>query len=158
MGRCNRIGAHAVLLVAAGGLALALGARAADPGSASPIGNWLADDGKSHVQIYACGEKLCGRVSWIRDPLGADGKPRRDTENPDPSKRSQPIVGLEVLKGFVADDSGPGQWEGGTIYDPEAGETYKCTLALQDANTLRVHGYVGIALFGKTQLWTRLPS
>jgi uncharacterized protein (DUF2147 family) len=123
----------------------------------SALGNWLADEGKSHVEIYACGAKLCGRVTWIRDPVGPDGQPRTDVENPEASKRSQPIVGLEVLKDFVPDDGHPGQWEDGTIYDPEEGSTYKCTMALQDPNTLRVHGYVGIALFGKTQIWTRLP-
>jgi uncharacterized protein (DUF2147 family) len=153
--------AIAAAVGAAGGMpgTAAYGAAAGAPsGAPSAFGTWLADDGKSHVRIHACGAELCGRVTWIRDPLGADGKPRTDVENPDASKRSQPIVGLEVLAGFVADESAPGQWEGGTIYDPEEGKTYKCTLALQDANTLRVHGYVGIALFGKTQIWTRLPS
>ncbi len=143
-------GATAAALWLASGVA-----SAADTPSA--LGNWLADEGKSHVEIFACGAKLCGRVTWIRDPLGPDGKPRTDVENPDASKRSQPIVGLEVLKDFVPDDGYPGQWENGTIYDPEEGSTYKCTMTLQDANTLRVHGYVGIALFGKTQIWTRLP-
>jgi uncharacterized protein (DUF2147 family) len=54
-------------------------------------------------------------------------------------------------------DSTPDQWEGGSIYDPEHGKTYACTMMLTDPNTLRVHGYVGVAMFGRTQIWTRLP-
>ncbi len=134
---------------------LALAGRAeADSGSA--VGNWLADDGKSHVAIAACGDQLCGAVTWLKDPLTSAGQPKTDINNPDPGLRTRPIVGLQVLQGFVADSS-LGQWEGGTIYDPESGKTYACTMVLQDPNTLRVHGYIGVALFGRTQIWTRLP-
>ena len=61
---------------------------------------------------------------------------------------------IELLTGFVAD--GPGKWSGGRIYNPEDGKTYKCKLTLQDDGTLKVRGYVGLSIFGKTQIWRRL--
>src|SRR5262245_5282679 len=132
-------------------LALAVGLAAAAQ-TPSATGNWLADNGLSHVQIAPCGDKLCGTVTWLKNPNGPDGKPLTDSENADASLRSRPIVGIQVLQGLALDDSGPGQWEGGTIYDPKTGKTYDCTLTLQDPNTLRVHGYVGSAMFGRTQI------
>lgn len=146
-----RVGRIAVFLISVVGLALAAAAQ-----SPSAAGSWLADNGLSHVQIAPCGDKLCGTVTWLKNPLGSGGQPLTDSQNPDASLRSRPLIGVQVLQGLVRDDSGPGQWEGGTIYDPATGKTYQCTLTLQDANTLRVHGYVGSALFGRTQIWTRL--
>jgi uncharacterized protein (DUF2147 family) len=143
-------GRIAVVLVATCGVALLAGAQ---PPSAT--GSWLADNGLSHVEIAPCGDKLCGSVTWLKSPLGPNGQPLTDSQNPDPSLRSRPLIGVQILQNLSADDSGPGQWEGGTIYDPASGKTYQCTITLQDANTLRVHGYVGSAMFGRTQIWTR---
>ena len=144
------------LLISIAATAWAVCGAAAWADTGRVLGTWLADEGKSHVQIYMCGDKLCGKVTWLKEPLDPAGKPQTDVHNSDASLRTRPIMGLDILKGFVQDDSGPGQWEDGTIYDPDDGKTYQCTLALQDPNTLRVHGYVGIAMFGKTQLWTRV--
>jgi uncharacterized protein (DUF2147 family) len=143
-----------VRLVVALGILVAASVSRAAP--ASPIGNWLADDARSHVAVAPCGDKLCGTVTWLKDPLSPAGQPLTDSNNPDPALRSRPIIGLQVLQGF-APDSAADQWEGGSIYDPETGKTYACTMVLQDPNTLRVHGYVGVAMFGRTQIWTRLP-
>ncbi len=144
-----------ITLTAAALLVATAGAAVAQP-AASPLGTWLADDGKSRVQISPCGDQLCGTVTWLKNPLDDAGKPQVDKNNPDPALRGRAIVGLQILQGLVKDDSGPDQWEGGSIYDPESGKTYSCTIALQDANTLRVHGYVGVAMFGRTQVWTRV--
>jgi uncharacterized protein (DUF2147 family) len=143
-----RIVSIGLIWLALAGLALADGG--------SPVGTWVADDGKSHVAIAACGPALCGTVTWLRNPLNAAGQPQNDANNPDPSLRARPVVGLQILQGLVP-DSTANQWEGGSIYDPEDGKTYACTMMLTDPNTLRVHGYVGIAMFGRTQTWTRLP-
>jgi uncharacterized protein (DUF2147 family) len=49
---------------------------------------------------------------------------------------------------------GTGHWTGGTIYDPDSGKTYKCNLELLANGTLKVRGYIGFALLGKSQMWT----
>jgi uncharacterized protein (DUF2147 family) len=82
----------------------------------------------------------------------SDGKPKVDRNNPENSKQNQPIIGLVILKNFRFDDD---EWQEGTIYDPESGKTYDCNLTLKDKNTLRVRGYIGISLFGRTEKWTR---
>ena len=47
-------------------------------------------------------------------------------------------------------------WEEGTIYDPNNGTTYNCKMSLADDNKLEVRGFVGTAVFGRTDEWTRL--
>jgi len=142
--------AGAALVVLAGG-ALAQATTSA----ATPLGRWLTEGGKSHVQIYACGAQLCGRIVWLREPLGKDGQPKADLRNPDRSKRAQKIVGLVMLWSF-ARTSDPNKWDGGRIYNPEDGETYKSTMTLRRDGKLEVRGYVGISLLGKSQYWERV--
>lgn len=119
-------------------------------------GVWLTKDNKSKVEIADCGGKLCGTIIWLAEPLDEEGNEKTDKNNPDASLRARPIVGLELLNGFVPGDE-ENHWVDGTIYNPEDGETYSCTMTLQDDGTLKVRGYVGLPLFGKTQIWTREP-
>jgi uncharacterized protein (DUF2147 family) len=130
-------------------------ARAADA-AASPIGTWLTESGGADVQIADCGSKLCGSIVWIKEPLDAHGRPKVDSNNPDQALRSRKILGLVILSGFVS--AGDNVWQDGLIYNPQDGRTYKCTLTLVDDHTLRVRGYVGISLLGKTQTWTRVDG
>jgi len=120
----------------------------------SPVGIWLTESGSGHVEIAPCGARLCGKIVWLKEPLTEKGEPKTDGNNPNEAQRQRPILGLAMLEGFVPATSGG--WEGGTIYNPEDGKTYKCVLALEDSNRLRVRGYVGIPLLGQTQIWTRV--
>ena len=140
------------LALAAAGAVLFAGAAAAH---GVPTGNWMTEGGKSHVQIYPCGPHLCGRIVWLREPLGKDGLPKVDLKNPDQAKRGQKIVGLQMMWNF-AKASDPGEWESGRIYNPEEGETYKSTMKLRSDGKLEVRGYVGISLLGKSQYWERV--
>jgi uncharacterized protein (DUF2147 family) len=115
----------------------------------------MTEGGRSHVQIFQCGPNLCGRIVWLREPLGKDGQPKVDAKNPDPAKRNQKIVGLQIMWNF-AKSSDPGEWESGRIYNPEEGEVYKCTMKLRPDGKLEVRGYIGISLLGKTQYWERV--
>jgi uncharacterized protein (DUF2147 family) len=54
---------------------------------------------------------------------------------------------------FVYD--GEGVWEDGDIYDPKSGKTYSCYMKLQSMDKLKVRGYIGISLIGRTTYWTR---
>ena len=114
------------------------------------IGLW--DTGESHVEIYSCGELLCGRIAELDEPLDEDGNEKLDENNPDPALRARPIIGMDLIAGFSR--AGKRKWEDGTIYDPRDGKTYKCKMTLQRDGTLKVRGYVGIPLLGKTVVWT----
>ena len=113
----------------------------------------LWDAGESTVEIYACGDKLCGRIAELDEPLDENGNPKLDTNNPDEALQSRPILGMDLIAGFSS--KGEGKWGGGTIYDPRDGKTYKCAMSLKKDGTLEVRGYVGLALFGKSVTWTR---
>jgi uncharacterized protein (DUF2147 family) len=117
------------------------------------IGNWLtAGKDAAKIQVYKVGDKFYGKIVWLKNPT-ENGKPRVDANNPDNAKKNNPSIGLVMLTGFTF--NGDDEWEGGDIYDPETGKTYSCYLSFKDNNTLKVRGYVGISLFGRTEVWTR---
>ena len=126
--------------------------------SAEPVGQWYAEGGGAVVEITPCGDALCGRVVWLHSPLDEDGCELRDKNNPDPALRNRRLVGLQILDGLVASDRMPVSWTGGTIYDPVSGNTYRCRLELDGHDRLRLRGYVGIPLVGRTTTWTRVGS
>lgn len=118
------------------------------------IGVWLTNGKEpAKIQIYKSRDKFYGRIIWLQNPE-KDGKPRVDEHNPDEGKRSQQILGLAILNGFKFDKEDK-EYSGGKIYDPESGKTYNCQLSLRSRKTLKVRGYVGWSLFGRTELWTR---
>lgn len=138
-------------------ISLAPQARCAAPDpQPDPVGVWATDGDESHVRIERCGASLCGTIVWLKDPLGDDGKDAVDSNNPDPALRRRKLVGLPLLSGFDQDPDDAAAWLHGKIYDPEDGRTYSCKLTVQDRNTLRVRGYIGFSLLGKTQVWTRV--
>jgi len=120
------------------------------------LGTWLNESGKAKVKIVKRGTKFYGKIIWLRDPNDESGKQKLDKENPKKELKTKPIVGLEILKGFKY--VGDKKWEGGTIYDPENGKTYDCNIAMKDNNTLKIRGYVGISLLGRTTVWSRVKK
>jgi len=127
------------------------------------LGAWLTAEGKSKVEIYKCGAKYCGKIVWLKipqypadDPQGMGGKDKMDRENPDKALKTRPLLGINIIQDFVYD--GEAEWDDGTIYDPRNGKTYSCSMTLTDANTLEVRGYVGLPLFGRTAIWTRVKA
>ena len=128
------------------------------------VGTWLtaeAEDGRAHVRIVKDGDSYRGTIVWLElptypedDPGGMPGEERIDRENPDPDLRDRPILGLEMLSGFVP--TGSGRWGKGTIYDPANGKTYRCKAKLEGDDTLKVRGFIGVSLLGRTETWTRV--
>jgi uncharacterized protein (DUF2147 family) len=111
--------------------------------AATVEGRWLIEDGDAVISIATCGSTLCGFIVGI-GAFSPDGSPPKDNLG-----RSQ--CGLEIIHALV--QSEPGRWFG-TITNPEDGRTYKTRLSLDDAGRLRLRGYLGIPLFGSTQIWT----
>jgi len=121
-------------------------------GQTDVAGRWLSGDGEGWIEIQIVGDSLIGVIAG--SPNTQEGEqPRYDDLNPDPKLRSRPLDGMTIMSGFVYD--GDGRWSGGTVYDPNSGKTYKCTLTQIDANTVKLRGYIGISLFGRSDTWTR---
>jgi uncharacterized protein (DUF2147 family) len=136
-------------------LALAWWACATRAASADAIlGTWLTDDGASKVEVTAGkaadGSSIYGgKISWLKEPT-RDGKPLRDANNADAALRERPILGLPILAGFKASDSG---WSGGKVYSPRAGKSYPAELSIAADGRLQLKVDAGI--LSRTDYWTR---
>lgn len=125
---------------------LALALIAAPAAAADPIaGRWYTVERDSIITVGPCGRALCGRITRF---LKAPATPNPvDRNNPDPSLRARPVLGLAVLSGFT--DSGK-DWRG-RIYDPRSGKSYRSIVSRNADGTLKVQGCV--AVFCRTQVW-----
>jgi uncharacterized protein (DUF2147 family) len=131
--------------------------------SDSIVGVWLNGGKDAHIDISKCGHKYCGKLVWLKEPLypqgskaGTPGTPKLDDKNPDKSRKSVPLMGLEIVKDlqFAGDDS----WKGGTIYDPDSGKTYNSKAKLVSPNELDLRGFIGFSMLGRTEKWTRVQQ
>lgn len=119
--------------------------------AASPVeGLWRTPTNNGQVRISECGQALCGRIV-DSDRIRADPN-LADSKNKNEALRNRPLKDLLMLQGFTG---GPTEWKGGTVYNPEDGGTYKGTLKLVDANTLKLTGCIVFPLC-KTQTWRRI--
>ncbi|MDZ7743110.1 MAG: DUF2147 domain-containing protein [Bacteroidota bacterium] len=119
------------------------------------LGVWLNEDKDAHVRIYKEEGKFFGKIVWLKNPIDEEtGKPKLDDENSDPALQSRPIMGLVLLQDFEFD--GDDEWEDGKIYDPKKGSTYSCYMELKSKDELKIRGYIGVSLLGRTTYWTRV--
>jgi uncharacterized protein (DUF2147 family) len=118
-------------------------------------GLWIeAKKQKVAVWVEKCQTQLCGRIYWLKKPLTKAGKPKIDSKNPELALRNRPQCGMPILMGFSASKK-ENIWDGGEIYDPKSGKTYKSKIYLTKDGSIKIRGYVGIPLFGKTVKWQR---
>jgi uncharacterized protein (DUF2147 family) len=116
------------------------------------VGKWLTAKKDAKIEIFKQNNKYFGKIVWLSEP-NEDGKPKVDKENPEEKLRSRPIMGLLLLKDFIY--VGDNKWKDGEIYDPKSGKTYSCKMNLENPNKLEIRGYIGISLFGRTEVWTK---
>ncbi len=114
-------------------------------------GIWLSGDGDGWVEISLTAAGLSGVITG--SPNTPEERPDTDETNPDPALRDRLLIGLNLFAGFEYE--GDGRWSGGTIYDPNSGKTYRCIVTMVDDSTLKVRGYIGVPLLGRTETWTR---
>lgn len=129
------------------------------------VGTWATtptERGYAKVKVFEEDGKYFGEIIWLSKPTydaseGEElaGKEKMDKKNPDKDKRDRPIVGIHIVEDM--EYQGDGLWEGGTIYDPENGKTYKAKMTLE-GDTLNVRGFIGFSLIGRTTEWTRVEE
>ena len=124
------------------------------------LGIWDTPEKDCKIEIFRCQDKYCGKIVWLKeayypadDKGGMGGRPVVDRENPDPDLRRRPLVGLQLMKDLTY--ARKGTWEGGAIYNPNNGKTYRCKMTLSSPGRLEVRGFIGIPLLGGTSVWTR---
>jgi uncharacterized protein (DUF2147 family) len=119
--------------------------QAARP-AATLTGDWITPD-HSVVEVYSCGNNMvCARLVHINDRTAVDDK------NPDAALRKRPLCGIELGRDFAVVDGN--RAKNGKLYDPDSGKIYSAELMLE-GDTLRVRGYVGVSMFGRTETWHR---
>jgi hypothetical protein len=74
------------------------------------------------------------------------------TRTPDVSLRKRPLCGIELGQDFALTDGTHAK--NGKLYDPDSGKIYSAELAVE-GDSLKVRGYVGISMFGRTETWHR---
>ncbi|MFK7809480.1 MAG: DUF2147 domain-containing protein [Saprospiraceae bacterium] len=119
----------------------------------SPIGIWKTIDdetgeAKSHVEIYEDSGVLYGKIVKLLQNS-------EDTvcENCPDEKKDQPLVDMIIMWDV---QSYKDYWSYGEIMDPQNGKVYKCSVWLEDDNTLKVRGYIGVSFLGRNQFWYRI--
>jgi uncharacterized protein (DUF2147 family) len=114
-------------------------------------GVWWTSDKESKIMIIKNTNFYSGNVTWLLNPLNKNGQPLQDLRNPDVSKRTRPIIGLEVLSVI---SSGNNEYLG-KIYDAKSGKTYNVTVILNN-NKLQINVRVGFLKHQES--WTRIPA
>lgn len=126
-------------------LVLASSAWAAAPPTG--LGHWITETGNYEVDIAPCESKLCGTIVQV---LG-----NRSMSDPNVAMvpaDPRPALGMKILTDLVP--AGDGEWTG-YVYDRENAKTYSCTVTLLASGQLKVRGYVGLPIFGRTSIWHR---
>jgi uncharacterized protein (DUF2147 family) len=103
-------------------------------------GVWIDHTGQGAVEIGPCGERMCGRVVWLKNPKHK-------------SKSGRLICGTQILGDLRPRPNNT--WESGWIYNPEDEERFSAEIHLKNESTLLVTGYLGIRILGETYTWKR---
>jgi len=118
------------------------------------IGHWqvMNSDGTpgGKVDTYLVNGKLFGKVTEVRP-----GRSPKDVcDKCSGEFKDQLILGMVLMRDFhpVGDD-----WVEGTVVDPENGKEYKGKIWAVGNDALKMRGYIGISLLGRTESWVRIP-
>lgn len=124
----------------------------------SPVGKWKTiddetGDEKSIVEIYEKDGKLYGKVVQLFRKPDEEQDPVCDECDKDDPRYNQRVLGMVILEDLEKGDGK--QWEDGEILDPKNGNVYSCYIELVNDDKLKVRGYLGFSLLGRTQYWYR---
>jgi uncharacterized protein (DUF2147 family) len=102
----------------------------------------------SVIEMYEKNGKAFAKIIEIKNPERKNAV----CDLCEGTNKDKPILGLNILTGLEKDED---EWSGGKILDPRNGKVYKCYIQLEQPNKLKIRGYIGFALIGKTAYWER---
>lgn len=124
------------------------------------VGQWKTIDDetqkvKSIVELYEVNGNLHGKILKV---FYQPNEPQHtNCEKCPGDKKDKPIVGMEFLTGLKKDSET--KWSGGDIMDPKNGKVYSCKIELiENGQKLKVRGFIGFSLLGRTQIWERMTE
>lgn len=120
------------------------------------FGKWYSIDEdtkkkESIIEIYKKEGKAYAKIVSILD----ESKRGNVCSKCEDSRKNKPIAGMNILTGLKKKDD---EWSGGKILDPKNGKEYKCYIKLLNENTLKVRGYLGFSMLGRTVIWKRVKG
>ena len=122
----------------------------------SILGVWQNSDKSVLIRIYKENNRYHGSIIKMCS-TDKNACNQLDTNNPDDSLKKRKLLGLIILKDLLFD--GDSVWGEGSIYDPNNGKTYRTKVTLSDdGNTLKLRGFIGLSLFGRTEEWKRFKG
>lgn len=131
-------------------VALMLGASGMAVAGTGLNGDWVSPTG-SVIRVYGCGQEVCAKIVKIE----ASAPGTVDENNPDAALRGRSLCELEIGQGFKREDESHAS--GGRLYDPKSGKTYSGTM-VAEGDKLKLRGYIGVAMFGRTETWKRVSG
>jgi len=117
--------------------------------AAATVQGYWRDPAGAVLRIAQCQAKICIEVV----ALSPGNHPHVDVHNPNVSLRGRSLCGLRI-GAFVESDP---QHAEGHLYDPRSGRTYSGSMTAE-GDQLKLRGYVGIKLLGRTEIWTRVGA
>jgi len=144
-----------IIIACMASLLLVSSSANAQPQRLSPVGTWVSIDDKTNkarsiIRVTQRGGVLYGRILRVFKQPGDTGFCRKCSGR----FKDKPVKGLQIMWGVRK--TGANTWSGGRILDPKNGKIYRVKLSLtNNGKTLKVRGYIGISLFGRTQNWHR---
>ena len=129
-------------------------AQQLSPALQAAVGRWqvIDDEGKQggQVETYLRDGRLFGKITQSRP-----GRPPDEPCTKCPGDlKNKPVLGMVIIRDFRPQGD---RWVGGTVLDPENGKIYKGKIWSVGEDRLRMRGFVGIPLLGRSQTWVRLP-
>ncbi len=122
----------------------------------APIGMWMPEDEESKVEIFPCGDAMCGKVAWMLDGYDEDGNVLTDIHNPNPDLRKVPVLGLVIMTDIRPTEE-EGVWRG-EVYNPQDGRTYDFWLTVLSQSEITIEGCGLYNLVCQTHTWSRVDS
>ena len=123
------------------------------------MGMWASD--ASIFEIIEEDDEFLGIIRALKDPAYTMeenpervGEIRTDDENPDPALRKRDIIGISMFSEYHYKDR---LWQG-KIYDPKTGNTYNSRMEVDKDGLLKIRGYIGLPLFGRTAIFSPVSA